>query len=154
MPKLIVFDFDGVFTDNAVYVFEDGREMVRCSREDSLGIKMLRDHNLPMFILSTETNFVVSARGKKLKLQVFQGCGNKRQFLEGYFHEHNLPARDVIYMGNDLNDLEAMCCVGFSVCPADGHKIIQDHCDLVLSKRGGHGAVRELCELVLKVMSK
>ena len=104
-PKLIVFDFDGVFTDNTVYVSEDGREMVRCSREDSLGINMLQARNLPMFILSTETNPVVAARAAKLKLKAFQGCGNKRQFLESYLNEHNLSSEDVIYMGNDLNDL-------------------------------------------------
>ena len=153
-PKLIVFDFDGVFTDNAVYVSEDGLEMVRCSREDSLGINMLQAHNLPMLILSTESNPVVAARAKKLKLEVFQSCNNKRQFLEDYLHEHNLPAREIVYIGNDLNDLDAMRLVGFSVCPADAHEAVREHCDLVLSKKGGHGAVRELCELALKELGE
>jgi len=150
VPKLIVFDFDGVFTDNTVYVSEDGREMVRCSREDSLGINMLQAHNLPMFILSTETNPVVAARAEKLKLKTFQGCANKRQFLEDYLREHNLSDEEVIYMGNDLNDLEAMRLVGFAVCPFDAHETVKAHCSLVLSKKGGYGAVREFCEFVLE----
>ena len=75
VPKLIVFDFDGVFTDNLVYVLEDGREMVRCSREDSLGVDALKARKIPMMILSTETNPVVAARAKKLKVDLAQGQG-------------------------------------------------------------------------------
>lgn len=154
VPKLIVFDFDGVFTDNAVYVAEDGTETVRCSREDSLGINMLQARGLPMFILSTESNAVVTARAKKMKLNAFQDCRNKREFLEDYFAQHNLPPQEVLYMGNDLNDQEAMRLVGFSVCPADAHETIRGYCDLVLSRKGGHGAVRELCELLVMALEK
>lgn len=153
IPKLIVFDFDGIFTDNAVYVLEDGKEMVRCSREDSLGINMLQSCNIPMFILSTEENEVVYKRGAKMKIEVFQSCLDKQGFLKTYICQNNIDPQDIMYVGNDINDLKAMQLVGFSVCPADAHETIKRHCNLVLSKKGGYGAVRELCELILKKLN-
>jgi N-acylneuraminate cytidylyltransferase len=148
IPRLIVFDFDGVFTDNLVYVFEDGREMVRCSREDSLGLDLLKKRGIPMMILSTETNPVVAARAKKLKIDLAQGQGDKASFLESYLAKNSIPPDQVVYLGNDINDLAAMALVGLTVCPADANEAVQAACHLVLTKSGGRGAVRELCDLV------
>lgn len=148
-PSLIVFDFDGVFTDNTVYIDEDGKESVRCSKADSLGIAMLREQGVSMCILSTETNPVVSIRGKKLSIPVFQGCGNKAAFLSAYLNEHDISFERVVYMGNDVNDLDAMSLVGVTVCPADAHPAIKAIASIVLSSNGGKGAVRELCDMLL-----
>lgn len=152
IPKrisLLVFDFDGVFTDNFVYVDEDGRESVRCSRADGLGISLLRKQGMNMCILSTEKNPVVAARGKKLELPVFQGCADKANFLKRYCEQENIPLSDVMYVGNDVNDTEAMELVGYSVCPADAHEQILKIAGLVLRNNGGCGAVRELCDYIL-----
>jgi D-sedoheptulose 7-phosphate isomerase len=149
-PRIVVFDFDGVFTDNRVYTLQDGSEAVACDRRDGLGTDALKAAGIPMFILSKETNPVVQARAAKIGIDNRGGCDNKRRFLAEYFEEHGIDAKDAIYMGNDLNDLEAMEFVGYPVCPADAHPQIKSISRLVLSRSGGDGAVRELCDLILK----
>lgn len=152
IPRLIVFDFDGVFTDNLVYVFDDGREMVRCSREDSLGLSLLKAIGIPMMILSTETSPVVAARAKKLKLPLAQGQADKAAFLRDHLAKAGIPPELVVYLGNDLNDLPAMALVGLSACPADAVPAVRRFCQLTLSKSGGRGAVRELCDLAARAI--
>ncbi|NQV83553.1 MAG: HAD hydrolase family protein [Rhodospirillales bacterium] len=147
---LIVFDFDGVFTDNKVYTAQDGSESVMCDRRDGLGVRMLKDEGIEMFILSMETNPVVEARARKLGLAVQQGCDDKAGFLAGYLQEHGIEPATVIYMGNDLNDLGAMKVSGYAVAPADAHPTVLEVADLVVAATGGNGAVRELCEFILK----
>ncbi len=151
---LIVFAFDGVFTDNKVYTAQNGDESVMCDRRDGLGIDMLREAGVEMFILSKERNPVVAARAKKLNLAIKSGCNDKVTFLNAYFKERDINPDNVIYMGNDLNDLEAMKCVGFSVAPADSHPEILKIADLVTPEPGGHGAIRNLAELVLNYGDK
>ncbi len=151
---LVVFDFDGVFTDNKVYTAQDGTETVMCDRRDGLGVKMLREHGVPMFILSLETNPVVAARARKLQLDVEGGCEDKAEFLEQYLQEHDIGSENLIYMGNDLNDLEAMKLAGFSVAPADAHPRVVEIADLVVTATGGNGAVRELCEIIVETSEK
>jgi YrbI family 3-deoxy-D-manno-octulosonate 8-phosphate phosphatase len=151
---LLVFDFDGVFTDNHVYVDEHGREMVRCSRADSLGIAFLHEKNIPMLILSTEENPVVSARAAKMKIDAIQGCKDKAAFLQHYALDHMINLSSVLYVGNDINDLPIMRLVGFPVCPSDAHPEIKKIACLVLSHPGGSGAVRELCDILLELYDK
>ena len=147
--ELIVFDFDGVFTDNKVYVSQDGTESVMCDRRDGLGIKMLKKLNIPMFILSMENNPVVLARAKKLGLKVKTGCEDKKRFLRNYFKLKGVDSANVIYIGNDLNDLEAMEMVGYSVCPDDSHQKVKEMVSYILTAKGGNGAVREFVELLI-----
>ena len=149
-PALIVFDFDGVFTDNKVYTAQDGTETVMCDRRDGLGLGMLKAKGQDMFILSMEANPVVQARARKLGLEAKGGCTDKADFLTGYLREKGIAPHDMLYMGNDLNDYDAMKMAGFSVAPADAHPVIKDISDLVLATPGGHGAVRELCEYLLE----
>ena len=146
--ELLVFDFDGVFTDNLVRVDQHGNEAVFCSRGDSLGIDMLRAAHVPMLILSTETNPVVSARASKLRIPVEQGCGNKAAFLAAYMQQQGIDPGNVIYMGNDLNDLAAMRLVGCVAAPADAHPAVLKIAHVVTAAPGGRGAVREVCEAI------
>lgn len=153
IPKelhLIVFDFDGVFTDNKVHVSAGGEETVVCDRRDGLGIRMLKEIEVPMFILSLETNPVVAARAKKLGLKAVTGCEDKLGILREYSDKNDIDLSKTIYMGNDLNDLEAMRAVGFSVCPSDSHEEVKRAASLVLGSRGGDGAVREIAETILR----
>lgn len=145
-PELVVFDFDGVFTDNKVIVREDGFESVVCSRGDGLGIEMARKSGLKMLILSKETNKVVSARAKKLKLEAIQGVDDKPEALKLYCKRHNVHLKRVLYVGNDLNDLAVMQIVGSSACPSDSHPRVKKLAKLVLKNSGGNGAIRELLE--------
>lgn len=147
--RALVFDFDGVLTDNTVYVDQDGRESVRCHRGDGLAFDALRATNLHLFILSTETNPVVTARGQKIRIPVFQGSGNKLATLRLLADEHHLSLQNILYVGNDLNDYHVMQACGFRVCPADSHPRIRQLADVVLTTCGGHGIVRELTEDVL-----
>ena len=144
--ELLVFDFDGVFTDNLVRVDQHGHEAVFCSRADSLGVDMLRTAHVPMLILSTETNPVVTARANKLRIPVEQGCGNKAAFLAAYMQSKGIEPNNVIYMGNDVNDLAAMRLVGCIAAPGDAHPAVLNIAHVVTAALGGRGAVRELCE--------
>jgi len=147
---LVVFDFDGVFTDNRVLVMEDGREAVVCNRGDGMGLTRLREHGVETLVLSTEVNPVVSARCHKLKMPFFQGLSNKAATLRQIAAERGVELERTIYVGNDLNDLECMNAVGFAVAPRDAAATVLDQADLVLSNKGGDGAVRELCDLILQ----
>ncbi len=150
-PVLIVFDFDGVLTDNRVLVFEDGQEAVFCNRSDGLGFDMLRKAGVPVIILSTETNRVVATRAGKLKVPCLQGVQDKRLALEAYCREHRVPLKHVLYVGNDLNDEQAMRLVGWTASPADAHPRIRRLSRIRLRSRGGMGVAREIAErLVLK----
>ncbi len=150
-PKLLVMDFDGVFTDDTVITDQDGRESVICSRSDGLGLDMLRQHGkVHAMILSREENPVVSARARKLKLEFYQGVQDKAQAIQQLIKERNLSQAEVIYIGNDLNDLPVLPYVGYFACPQDAHSEVIQRADLVLSKPGGRGAIRELIEIILR----
>ncbi len=145
---LIVMDFDGVFTDNLVFTLQDGGEAVVCSRADGLGMDMLRESEIPLMILSTESNPVIEARAKKLKVPCHFDCKDKKSFLERYLTDHGLDPNKVIYIGNDVNDLDSMKFVGTSVCPQDSHPIVLRNADYILQHSGGRGAVREFAEMI------
>lgn len=146
--ELVVFDFDGVMTDNAVFVSDDGREMVRCNRSDGWGIKMLRDAGIEMMILSTEEHPVVSARARKLKLRCMQGVAEKAAALAEELGRRGIDPAHVVYLGNDTNDLGCFALVGLPVAVADAHPDVLSAVRHVLTNRGGEGAVRELCDLI------
>jgi len=145
----VFFDFDGVFTDNAVYIDQNGLETVRCSRADGLGIKLLHKEHIRMAIISSEENLVVSSRASKLNLPVFQGCNNKVAFLEEYFKKEKIVPEHTAFIGNDINDLEAMRLFKYRVCPADSHPDILACANIKLNASGGNGAVREFCEMII-----
>ena len=150
-PKLLVMDFDGVFTDDTVITDQDGRESVICSRSDGFGLDMLRQHGkVHALILSREENPVVSARARKLGLEVYQGVQDKAQAIQQLIKKHNLTQAEVVYIGNDLNDLPVLPYVGYFACPQDAHSEVIRRADLVLSKPGGRGAIRELIEIILR----
>ncbi|HWQ84211.1 MAG TPA: acylneuraminate cytidylyltransferase [Anaerolineales bacterium] len=148
--KALVIDFDGVFTDNTVIVNEDGREAVICSRSDGWGISQLRKTGLQLLILSTETNPVVQARADKLKIPCLHGLSEKGLTLQNWLVEQQIDPAYVVYLGNDQNDLTCMAQVGCAVAVADAHPEALAQADIILSHTGGNGAVRELCELILK----
>lgn len=145
-PRLVVFDFDGVMTDNRVWVSEDGTESVACNRSDGLGLEALRQLGIDLFVLSTEPNPVVGARCRKLGLPFEQNVRNKANRLWTLLRERNVTPSDVLYVGNDVNDLECMGIVGCGVAVADAHPDVRRIADITLSHAGGHGAVRELCD--------
>ncbi len=149
--RLVAFDFDGVFTDNAVYVFEDGREAVRCARADGIGLSTLRRLGIHTVIISTESNPVVSSRAEKLKTRCVQGVEDKRAALDSLLRELNLTAAETAFIGNDINDLPCLTYVGLPIVVADAHPDVVPYARHQTMTRGGYGAVREVCDLLEKV---
>lgn len=147
----IIFDFDGVFTDNFVYVSEDGIEHVRCSRLDGLGLYRIRSLGLPMVVMSTEKNPVVRKRCSKLEIECFDGLDDKVQAAVEWSKKNNLDLSKAVFVGNDINDIPLLSSVGFPVGVADCSVEIIPYIQYQLTKRGGDGAVRELCDIVLKL---
>jgi 3-deoxy-D-manno-octulosonate 8-phosphate phosphatase (KDO 8-P phosphatase) len=155
----VIFDFDGVFTDNTVYVSDEGREHVRCNRADGLGLDMLRRYaarngGAPrFFILSTETNPVVTARAKKLKMECRQGIADKVAAVDAYFVEARradpAPYAGLLFAGNDLNDLALIQRAAYSVVPDDAHPLVKRAATFTLPQRGGEGFVRAVVERLL-----
>ncbi len=150
---LVVFDFDGVFTDNRVLVLDDGREAVTCDRGDGLGISRLRRLGIPVVVLSTEANPVVAARCRKLDLECIPGVEDKLPVLRRLAAERGAALCNTVFVGNDVNDLACLDAVGYAVVPADAYPCVRPHADLVLASAGGRGAVRDLCDLVLMHLS-
>jgi len=146
---LLALDFDGVMTDNAVYVGQDGQEWVRCSRGDGMGIALLRRAGVPVWVLSTETNPVVQARCTKLRIGCIQGCEDKTAVLQRFLKEQGWEPQEVVFVGNDVNDVGCLKLVGCGVAVADAHPVAQAVADVVLAERGGHGAVRVVCDAIL-----
>jgi 3-deoxy-D-manno-octulosonate 8-phosphate phosphatase (KDO 8-P phosphatase) len=151
--KLAAFDFDGVFTDNTVYVFEDGREAVRCFRGDGMGLRKLEQVGIVPIIVSTETNPVVSARSKKMKIRCIQGCEDKRQALKNIVDELGISLKETAFLGNDINDLNCLTSVGLPMIVADAHPDVIPYATYTTKANGGRGAVREVCDLFARVLS-
>lgn len=145
----VITDFDGVHTDDAVTVDQHGVEAVRVSRTDGLGVAQLTRAGVPLLIVSTETNPVVGARAAKLGVEVRQGVADKASAVRAWLTARCVPSARAAYLGNDVNDLAAMGAVGWPVAVADARPEVRRQARLVLNRPGGHGAVRELCDLVL-----
>ena len=151
--RLVAFDFDGVFTDNMVYVFEDGSEAVRCFRGDGIGLRKLERLGIATVIISTETNPVVSARSRKLGIRCVQGREDKRAALETIIQEMGLSLTQVAFVGNDINDLPCLTVVGLPIVVQDAHPDVIPHARYQTKALGGHGAVREVCDLFERVLA-
>lgn len=152
--RLVAFDFDGVFTDNTVYVFENGSEAVRCWRGDGLGLRKLERAGIQTLILSTETNPVVSARSRKLGIRCIQSCENKLETLERLVQEMGITLEQTAFVGNDINDQACLARVGLAIVVQDAHSDVTGPGRYRTSAPGGHGAVREICDLFEAVLAK
>lgn len=146
----VVTDFDGVHTDDTVAVTSDGVEQVRVSRSDGMGVRLLREAGIPLLILSTETNPVVTTRARKLRVEVLQAQDDKAAALRRWAAEQGIPLSRVAYLGNDVNDLPALEIVGWPIAVPDAHPLVIAAARVVLDRPGGAGAVRELAERVLR----
>lgn len=140
----VVFDFDGVLTDNRVLVLQDGSEAVFCNRSDGLGIARLKQAGIRCFILSTETNPVVAARGRKLDIPVVQSVSDKADGLRRLCADHGLDLARVLFVGNDVNDLPALSIAGIAAVVADAYPEARAAAQVVLESAGGAGAAREI----------
>jgi len=148
--KLVAFDFDGVFTDNTVYVTQDGVESVRCWRSDGLGLNRLKNAGVQVFIISTETNRVVTARANKLKVPCKQGVEDKATAILETCVELGVSPEYTMFVGNDINDISAFNSIGIPVAVADAYPEVYPHVIFRTEKTGGFGVVREVCDLIFQ----
>lgn len=146
--KLVIFDFDGVFTDNKVIISQNGVESVSCNRSDGLGLSRLKKIDIKSFIISTESNTVVSVRAKKLKIPVIQNVQNKDEAVSKLCKELDISLENTMFVGNDINDIPALKIVGFPVAVFDAYEEILPYVNFKTNKNGGEGAVREICDLI------
>jgi len=155
--ELLICDFDGVITDNRVWTDQDGRETTAAYRSDSIRVRELRERGIETLIISSEPNTVVAARAQKMGVEAIHGVGlqDKGRVMRDVLKQRNIKAENVIYIGNDLNDLPCFEVAGWAVAVADAYPEVIRAADFVLSKPGGHGALRELTDLILnKIQEK
>ncbi len=145
---LVVFDFDGVFTDNTVWTNQQGEETVRCWRSDGLGLSRLQAAGVKVIVLSTEMNPVVAARCAKLKLPVHQGLADKAQTLRELIVAEKINPTAVAYIGNDINDLDCLRVAGVSIVVSDAYPEVVAVAQYQTKRAGGFGAVREVCDWI------
>ena len=142
MIRYLILDVDGTMTDGGVYLDSRGEEMKQFSIKDGAGILLARQAGIETVILT---------RAKELGIrEVFQNIKDKKEFLVRFLEEKKIAPEEAAYIGDDLNDLEAMKCVGTAVCPQDAAKQIKAFCPFVLSSKGGEGAIREFVEMILE----
>ena len=150
--ELLVYDCDGVLTDNRVIVDQHGNESAIFNRGDGLAITAIaKDLNIPQLIISTEKNPIILHRAKKLNIEVYNGVSDKKQALINYCLEHSIELKHVMYIGNDVNDLRVMEVVGIKGCPKDAESEILSISNWVSSKNGGFGVIRDLYRQLLTV---
>jgi YrbI family 3-deoxy-D-manno-octulosonate 8-phosphate phosphatase len=151
--RLVVSDVDGVLTDAGVYYSADGEALKRFSMRDGMGFELLRERGIQAALMTREESPIVAARAKKLKVErLLSGQMDKREALPRLVSELGVPAHAVAYMGDDVNDLEALRWVaeaGLAVCPSDAVPKVVAAVHFVTAARGGYGAFRELCDLIL-----
>ena len=146
--ELLVLDFDGVLTDNYVYVNEMGIESVKCNRSDGIGISRIKKLGVKVIIISTEKNKVVTVRGDKLKIDVHQGVSDKKLEVKKVSIDLNIQLSKIAFLGNDINDISALEIVGFPMGVSDSYEEIESFIKFKTLKKGGQGAVREICDLI------
>ena len=148
--RFVAFDFDGVFTDDAVYVSQEGVEMVRCWRGDGLGLRKLDALRIRSAILSTEVNPVVGLRARKMRIEYFQGLDDKRSRLEAIAGDIGVGLECCAYVGNDINDLPCFAAVGLPIAVRNAHPDVLRDVRYQTEAAGGHGAVREVCDAIAR----
>jgi YrbI family 3-deoxy-D-manno-octulosonate 8-phosphate phosphatase len=148
--RLLCVDVDGVLTDAGMYYGPDGEVLKKFNTRDGMGLARLREAGVAVAIISGEDSAIVHARAAKLKIDdVFCGASNKRVAIDELCSRHGLDLNEVAFIGDDLNDLPALECVGLACAVADAAEPVQAIAHYVTQRRGGDGAVRELCEFLI-----
>ncbi len=153
--KLVVSDIDGVWTDAVMYYTAEGEFMKGFSTRDGMAVALLRAAGIPTALITSEASAIVQARARKLGISdVFIGVRDKAEILGHLLEKYQLSPEEVAYIGDDINDLECMRVVGLSAAPADTPAFSLLQPDILLSRKGGEGAFRELADLILQVQKE
>lgn len=153
--RLLLLDVDGVLTDGGLFHANSGDEWKRFDVKDGAGIWIATKSGLEVGLLTGKTSDIVARRAEELGIvRVVQGALDKGPALEALLSEGRYPLKEVAYMGDDVLDLPVLGRVGLSACPSDAHELVRGRVHYVCSRPGGHGAVRELVDLILDVQGK
>lgn len=153
--KMLLLDVDGVMTDGRIIMDSEGRELKNFDVRDGHGLVMLQRYGLKVGILTGRTSAVVDHRARDLKItEVYQGALNKKEVFEKILINNRLSAREVAFVGDDIVDIPVLKQVGFSAAVADALDIVKQAVDYVTMRPGGHGAVREICEMILQAQNR
>ena len=148
--KLIVSEFDGVFTDNKVFTDENGIESIECNKYDSTGRGLLQSIDVELVVISSENNRSVKQRCKKLGLSCFSGISVKDKITSKLIKDLSLSPKNLIFIGNDVNDITALPQVGITLAVCDAHPNFMSKCEFVTRTKGGAGCIREICDLLVE----
>lgn len=150
LPKLVLTDIDGVWTDGGMYYDQTGNEWKKFNTSDSAGVLFLRELNIPVGIITGENTEIVARRAAKLKIELlFQGVSRKLECAQELCDKMNISLADVAYIGDDIGDVQLLRRVGFSAAPANAPVYVRNEVKLVTQSRGGDGAFREFVETIL-----
>jgi YrbI family 3-deoxy-D-manno-octulosonate 8-phosphate phosphatase len=153
--KIVLTDIDGVLTDGSLYYTDAGLVMKKFFVRDGMGAVLLKDNGLEVGILTSDKSETAAARGKRLNLElVYYGVKNKREVLDEICFLRNVKLENLAFIGDDVNDIEALKAVGLSACPKDAIESVSSIVDYVCQKEGGRGAFRELADLIIKGKKK
>ena len=148
--NLVITDVDGVLTDGGMYYSEKGEILKRFNAKDGMGVEILLQYKIKTILLTRENSNIAKKRGNKIKTAAtYIGILNKKSQLKKISKKFKVPLTRIAYIGDDLNDLEIMKLVGFTATPADGIKDLQKIADYVCKNNGGHGAFREIVDLIV-----
>ena len=151
LPKLILTDIDGVWTDGGMYYSEDGNEWKKFNTSDSAGVLFFHLLGIPVGIITGEDTNIVRNRAKKLNVDILKiGVKNKLAEVKQLAKEMNIRLDEIAYIGDDINDILVLTNVGFSAVPNSAPEYVAKHAKFKLNKNGGEGAFREFSELLLK----
>ena len=155
LPKLVLTDIDGVWTDGGMYYDNWGNESKKFNTRDSGGVLFLRYFDIPFGIITGENTKIVKRRAEKLKVErLYMGIQDKLTVAQNLCDEFNITLQEVAYIGDDINDYHLIKAVGLSACPADASFIIQETAHWTLSKKGGEGVFREFVERIFAEAGK
>jgi 3-deoxy-D-manno-octulosonate 8-phosphate phosphatase (KDO 8-P phosphatase) len=153
--KLLILDVDGVMTDGRIIMDHEGHEIKHFDARDGHGLKIIQRYGIEVVLLTGRKSEVVNHRARDLGIKdVYQGLVNKKDVLEEILQKHNLPASAAAFLGDDIVDIPVLKRVGFSAAVADALDVVKKSVDYVTGHKGGRGAVRELCELILQAQDK
>jgi 3-deoxy-D-manno-octulosonate 8-phosphate phosphatase (KDO 8-P phosphatase) len=153
--KLLIMDVDGVMTDGRIIMDDDGRELKNFNVRDGHGIKVLQRFGIRVALLTGRKSMVVMHRAKDLDIKdVYQKVYNKKEVFEKIIKKHKISADEAAFIGDDIIDIPVLNRVGFSVAVADAVEVVKKSADFITKNKGGHGAVREVCEMILQAQGK
>jgi len=148
--RLMAFDVDGVMTDGGLYYSDSGEEFKRFNSHDGHGLKMLRASGVEIALITGRTSHCVTARARNLAIEhVYQGVENKLEAMVDLLDKLKLPRDAAAYMGDDVVDLTVMRHVGLAISVPNAPPLVREHSHYITQSVGGHGAVRETCEMIM-----